>query len=430
MNTATPAPHRRKRWFWAIAAAALVAAVVAWILSPSPLERAIRDLKAAGYATSLAELAPPPAADADNAAPVYMAAFENLPPYPADYADSDSPFIKAYVNGFGTLVPQEKQAIRDWLQSHTGAFADIARARRLPRCRFNRDYRTLVTSLSVNEMSNAKKAQNALLYRALSSADAGNTGDVREALLDMRALADAFREDPLLLSQLVRIRCHEIMLDALDKCVTSDTSPDVLEMWAAALPPDDHFNGVMDRALRDEIAWAADELRTSRSPGSGASSWIQSRLIAQDAPAYLNRIPPLIAICEKPYFEIREQLAVMEKGDESGLAFLRPLTGKNMPLPGTIVSMTRLRARLTLLRTGLEWERTFKTTGRYPARVDVIDPCTGKTLLQRPEMGLLYSAGINGVDDGGVNEDGYEAEDDIPWKLRQHKPPAFDDASK
>ena len=127
---------KKLKWgAWGLLVLVLLA-IVAWTIANVAGEakfRAAADaLRAAGYATTAVELAPKPVPPAENAAPFYAAAFALAVP-PTDDA-------LAAPGGWGALDAERKASVRACVDANADAFEMLEKARKRPRCAFERDY--------------------------------------------------------------------------------------------------------------------------------------------------------------------------------------------------------------------------------------------------------------------------------------------------
>lgn len=398
--------------------------VVADIVTDARLKATLASLKKDGYATTLADAAPAaPPAD-KNAAPLYRKAFEELTATP----DHGVAVPSVDKGGFRALSKPDQAKLRDWLAANAETLGQFAAARAYGTCVFDRDWSKGFAVL-LPEIASVVKAGRTLSYRAQAFVEDGKPEAARAAVRDGFALADSIEKDPFLVSQLVRVVVISIHLKVVDFGVRADATEAELREWLKLVPAYDHFNGMMETAMRGELATAAGMAADPEGlmAGIGAAApyaGVLRPVFANDLRHHLSNMRRATEACRLPPWEASVAIEKLQKEAVSVVNWLHPVTAILMPaFAKTVENQKRVMAYLAVVRSGLECELAHATTKAYPATLDVIDPFTGKPLVYKPDKGLLYSFGPDGDDDGGepANTDpGGEQAGDIVWKLRKH----------
>lgn len=414
---------------------AVVLLVCAWVVADVVLtwriEVALANLERAGYATSLPKLAPSAVPEAENAATLYEAAYAKVKPRP----NLDNEIIALRKKGLDGLSAEEREDIEAWLRDNEPFFSAVRDARARPRCRFDHDYAggldaTLPARGSIVGMARMLKG------RAHWEAANGRTADAREWMKDVLRLADAMRDEPMIVSQLVRNVCTSMALKAVDEMVTKDSTDAELAAWRECLPAADAFDDMTERGWRGELAALAamPRMRATVEKFSGnipPKSKIHPVLYVflekawrADAPNYFAFMRNAIEATRRPPHEALKALEKLDEGASSVNKLLHPMIGVMKPaVVPSYRNFMQLKAKLVVVRAGIEAERTRLAGGRYPDAIDAIDPFAGKALTYKPDEGLFYSFGYDGDDDGGravtVDRETGEQDGDIVWTMRR-----------
>jgi hypothetical protein len=290
----------------------------------------------------------------------------------------------------------------------------------------------------------------------LLSADAvvkGTNGEHKDAVDDIIAgmkLGDALAQEPILMTQLVRIAIYGIMSRAVqDSFDAGELTPDFTEELLAHIAQADKRSAFAE-SLRGEFYSAAVHFSDLRRGGSvkefvGAPSGAPDTSLApsdvlmwtvyvspaggtwrnMDQQTYAAMIGRLSTSAEFASHEAVRQLRRIERDiDELPRNRIASRTLLR-PLPRACKAQARHEAVLDLMQMGLLIEQYNAQNGSYPATLDAIvpdlggsvpvDPFSGEEYHYQPsdDGSLLYSVGQNLVDDGGKHD---YREGDIVWR--------------
>jgi hypothetical protein len=419
-----PGSLRKSLW---IAGFVLVPPLAAWLVFYAVgswrLAEALSAARQAGHATTLAELAPPPLPAERNAAVHFQAAFALHP----DAGEGEPALARGIEVGFKGLSEAERKTALELLKGATGMFQRIRAGRALGSCRYDRDY-TRLYDRSLPWVRDSIRAARLLKLRAESEIAAGRGEEARETVRDLLALADSYRSEPIMITQLVRLVLVNLALELVHEAVSEGTSGSDLRAWLEIVPAPSTLDGALQGAYRGELAMGAE--LAGRSLGEavsrvGDSAAPQPWLSRTDLLApywkilgsnYLRRMIPLVEASGGPYLEAR---ARFESADEELKAstFYGDLLSRLL-IPALVKPMNHLartQAAMAVVRTGLEWEIERAARGRYPQETAVPDPLTGAPLRFDPEAGRISSTGSPGM----TAEDLEESR--MVWRLR-HPP--------
>lgn len=391
-----------KRAAWGLVVLAILA-VLAWttvnVVGAARVSSSLEALHEAGFATSAAQLAPPPLPADRNAAPFYSAAF-------ALVSEPEGALLEAYEEilekGAGAVPAEGRKAVRDWLDAHADALLLLERARTRPGCRFQRNYADGY-AMVLPELGPAMRLGAQLQVRAALQAESGDVAGARASVESMLGLADSLKEDPPLVSQLVRMAVIGRALTVIERAVTPATAEAELRAWRAAAKRIEVPPGLLAASFRMELAVGADLVRKGMSDPAlfvpiGADPSGESILFALgwpfirlSAPAYLDRLRQTAEAAGPPSWEAFRRLEPMMTSEYRDDGWLCA-----MLLPGSARSFGDLRAlasRAAVVVAGLDAELARRTSGAYPETIEAADPATGKSLVYDRAEGRIASAG-------------------------------------
>lgn len=375
---------RRAGW---LALVLLLVLVAAWtvlnVVGSSRWEGALGDLRRAGLSVSPATLAPPAVPVSENAAPYYMAAFGLY--VAEDPQSADEKQVRA-------MSEEERGRLRTWLSRNSESFEMIARARKRPLCRFERDYSQGFAML-LPELGPMTRIAEALRLRAEVQALDGDGAGARESIRSIFALADTQKTEPILIVQLVRVSMMARALEGVAACVTAETGEDELKEWRAIVPdPDVAFAGSLQAAFRGEMAMVADlmsrpspeVLGREMSQFEGPFGWLFRPWLLSDGGRYMSIMRRAADASVRPYPEARVEFDELDRLCKWSSPWTLPMC--TLLMPATMQSLnatTAARARLAVTRAGLA------ATGRPAAPVTEINPFTGKPLTLDAATGRI-----------------------------------------
>ena len=286
--------------------------------------------------------------------------------------------------------------------------------------------------MDLSHLSKIRHFSRLLRVETLLAALEGDPDRACEALMDGLATHRPLQQEPILISQLVRIACNGITLDALNDTLGLAAYSDaqlarIQRAFDANYDPASLTNAlvserVFGNQIYDDPAPALAGQRWGGSflddmlPGSqealvrtaSAVGWFDS-----DRDRYFSIMDEMIEASALPYPEAREVMHRLEDRIDSGVLprlshFLLPALTR---LPDTIA---RNEASLTQGATAAAIERYRLATGAPPGQLDDLvpayleytpaDPFDMEPLRYRREGDsyVLYSVGQDGVDGGGT----------------------------
>ncbi|MDZ7615658.1 MAG: hypothetical protein U1E05_01560 [Patescibacteria group bacterium] len=402
----------------AVVSLGLLYAVLLGLASRS-LHRAYQALEADGRPMRLAEIVPPAIPDADNAALVYQAVVLLLRSEPAGEKD-----LFTQLDDFAAKMlddPSDAEAAASFrkLSRNEVAMAvreTIERGTLKPGCRYELDY-SQGAGMLLPHLAHLRSLSRILCATArVQAADGDHTGAWRTVVTALR-FADAVKEEPILVSQLVRLAQFKMAIAALQavaaQAVPSDSQ--AAEMAALLKSFDDH--GPLVASLDGERLalgeWAfglgSDARQTLEIPSWGVTLATFVRpLLRYDHAAYLGVMHAYAKNAVEPHSASDAELGDDLTGNVPRYCVLTRLL---VPALSTIkVKFVATTAESRVTRAGLAVLRHRVEHGVYPATLaelsiqSLIDPFSQRTLIYRPGPHgfTLYSIGKNMTDDGGT----------------------------
>jgi len=277
----------------------------------------------------------------------------------------------------------------------------------------------------------------------------GSYADAVDDILAGMKLGDALAVEPVLFSQLIRLAMYDIIYSAVRSTTDgSDLPPDLAHRLIAHVAQADHREGLVE-ALRAELY-----IGQMRFQGIGRGEWPDPSAAAPAQPSLVDEITErlsgaffeqrflhanqesfttvmnqLILAATLPYYDavpVVEQVA----GYIENPPHMHFLSAALLPSPDPCALQARHEAVLDLMQMGLLIEQHKAQHRSYPPTLDAIasdlggslpvDPFTGEEYHYRRSEGdfVLYSVGLNLVDDGGTHN---FREGDIVWRGKRER---------
>ncbi len=259
-------------------------------------------------------------------------------------------------------------------------------------------------------------------------------GDNLEAVEDIIAgmkLGNALAQEPLVISQLVRIAVYGVMTDAVQDCFDgSDFSQELVRRLVTHIAQGDNRHAFAESMAGERYTGIeAFSMFRSNTPetfnGGVIRLWLD-----MDESRYLELMNRTVSVAELPYYEAAPELEHIEK-EIDNLSFFH--FNSTILLP-SVPRLSRVQARheatLDLMQMGIMIEQHHAREGSYPENLDAIAPDLGGDLPVDPFTGeayqyclsedgfLLYSVGQNLSDDGGRH---HWRDGDWVWRGREEQ---------
>jgi hypothetical protein len=393
------------------------------------VEKRLEAIRAQGFPVTLGELndwypAPPPGHDA---ADLYQQAFLKYLDDPTwEEKENQLPVV-----GTGELPPRGeplpddmKALIAEYLERNAEALRLLHQAAAMPECRFPIDLRAGAMVL-LPHLASLRQGARLMLLEGLLDAEEGRTAEATESVIATVGLADAVRNEPILISYLVRIACLSISCSNLENLLHKAPLDDKTLQELTRTFHDAERPEVAVRAFVGERCFGADFFRNpaGRIAASGGQNvpvhpLAVIGLLDADFRYYLDLMDPQVEMSRLP---VEERGKAIEASDleqaVKDLPSYAIITRMLVPaLARALGEETKNVARLRTARTALAVERYRLKHGQLPEGLEALvpeilesvplDPYDAKPLrYRRLERGyVVYSIGSNMVDDGGIEK--------------------------
>jgi len=421
-----------KGWHVTFVAIAAVVGLIALyiVVTRSRLDHRLEALRAAGYPTTLAELAEynKLPAGTPNAAGVYVGAFAAYVP-PLD-ATSVPHLGSAQWPDRGTPLPEPMaKAISQCVTDNQLCLSLLHKAAGIQDCDHDWDWRQLAAT-SFSQLAEVKHCAQLL---ALGAAYYSYTGDPNAAVRcieDGLRLTDSLRREPALLSYLLRTACVGLIVGSLDRSLSATTFTDeqLTELDKALTAA----AGTLDltQAMITERCIMIETCRNPflmAGPGQSAGPRMLPGMTRTGIADTLDYMGDCIEASKLPPAErlagFREAAKKMDD-----LSFLHVMIKMLAPSTGRVAELSlRAQAHVDMARTALAIERYRLATGKVPESLGElvpqyvkevpIDPFDGQPIrYKRTDPGYrLYSILEDGQDNGGKGKDEVNRGDPYDW---------------
>jgi hypothetical protein len=408
--------------------------------SSAKLRRAYANLEKAGRPMNRADVIPAKIPDTENAAPLYESAIMLLKAQPApeknllEYlGDLSEKFMKddlaaGKCDELQQLVQRESVAL---------ALSIVEQGTQRRSCRFDHDYDAGIYML-LTHLAEMRHLARILATHVCFEARTGSPESAWGRVPAQLRLADALLNEPVIVSQLVRIRTIELVCRTIRKLCeiappTEQQSRDiasVLESFDSVRPlvfaidserllfGEWVFNLPKRKLLKepDILDWSDDFLGVVK-------IYFKPTFLA-DRAAYLRIMQEYAQQFERP--SSREEMQALEERIETE-SERYPLTRVLTPGMNRVKQIhNQMLAELRIVRTGLALLQYKQTEDAFPATLEAIglgdikDPFSDGPLLYRSHADgfILYSVGPDRKDNGGQPKQENLNEDwDIVWQF-------------
>lgn len=427
------------------------------------LNNKIAELKAQGKPMTIEEIAPPTVPDKDNAAILYNKAFvlmtsgEGGKPYiPNKERGTENKTIKTitYVESFSDIsewTDEQKREVPKLINSKE--IQEIYKLLKVgsekAKCNFEHNYKDAFEIL-MPELSYMRDSARLICAKALLEAESGKTQEAFDTLLVGLKISNHLKDEPILISQLVRIACDNIIIECIKN--TSDSK---------GIPPEKTTLIINELSTHTDIEPFIKCMDGERTFGMEVfGRMIQEKMQPNEMGWYMSERIPLwvklyptllfrpmqkkdfihyLILMTKmrdkynfPYYEKTQQTSTDEQIEQ--LPKYCVLTRMITPALDRVRTLaTEHQANIDICRIGLALKIYKAKKGHYPENLDSltwevlreipIDPFSGEEFkYSRYIMGFkLYSIGPNMQDNYGtpkVKEQDSSAyyDYDIVWK--------------
>jgi len=408
-------------------------------ISSAKLSRAYADLKKDGRPMRQADVIPPEVDDAENAALLYESAALLLKAQPAPEGN-----LLEYLGGLSqTFVKESLESdklveLQQLIEQDvvTQALSIVEQGTQRRSCRFHRDYTTGIYILLPN-LSNLRQLSRILSAKACIEARAGNLDNAWNVVHTQLKLADAMRNEPIMVSQIVRYRmirlsCGTIreackiappneqqyrsiedLLAGLDDIAPIVRAIDgerlLLGEWAFNLPKNELYKVRMELDQPEDMPGIIQRLiilRATFKPLFLADRATYMRLMHKSAQLFqLFGDSYSHEQANNELYKLSSDIDKMERNEKRHL-----LTSMLFPSMIRVKQIHReMTAELRIMRVGLALLQHKQSRDAFPDTLealklsDIIDPYSAEPLRYKAQGQdfILYSIGPDKKDNGG-----------------------------
>ena len=429
----------------------ILASLIMNVIFGRELRQTMAKLKAEGRALTIAEIRPAPIPDDQNAAPLFQKAGEMLGTYIQDRPVlSVAPAIKELSDlissnsysmmDISTWSPAHREALPRLIQSPEMAqlFAVLHEASQKPGYNNNLKYED-GPGMFMPRLGRIREMVRFLSIRAELAAQAGNGAEAFAIVLEGLKLVDLLRQEPTLITQLLRIACDQIMIACMERMADkTDVQADqaralIVELakhtdstpWLRAMDVERVGMGLwcyqfIQHSSFKDFSKIISELGEHRDlPRLLCVKYAMPSILKKEMVIFLTLQPQQQDYYKVPYYQVAATIRNHPLEDQISEYWLIPKHGILLPLllpnlDGVVARKAEHDAAVDVARVGLGLKLFKQKNGAYPETLDKlapeflenipVDPCTGKPLVYRKaDAGfILYSLGKNQQDDNGM----------------------------
>ena len=318
-------------------------------------------------------------------------------------------------------------------------------------CRFPIEFEKGISAL-LSHAQKMRSVQRLLQMEARVRMHRGDVDGALESISHMLKAAQALDQQTTLIEHLVRVALYTVAFSEAEFLLneTQLTEPQLasLQQQLAALDLKSGLTTGMvgERGMGYVTFQQVHTLGDVQAIGGGSApgGWEDKINIEVGRPAdcqkYLELMGEMIAASREPFPAARERVELVDQklkvlmGTQNPLErFKYVVTGLLTPATGKAFdAVARILARRDALVAAIAAERYRQPNGSYPAKLDDLtpdflpavptDPFSGQPLrmISGPEEVVVYSVGVNGSDDQGV-ENEHRGEPDIVVRVKAAK---------
>jgi hypothetical protein len=444
----------RKTWRYtaALVALLLLAHLALNAVAGRQLGKELARLRAQGAPLTLAQAAPPPVPDSENAAGLYEKAFAGLRLTARKDVEAVRHFLGS-AEGARAKPPRptlaEMEAI---LARHEADFRLLEQGSKRPVARFPVDWEHPAQALFPH-LARVRNATRFLCAKAVVDTRHGRAGDALQDLAISIRMSNHISAEPTIIAQYFRVACISIVAAALPQVMAAPpptaaesrafydllSKVDIMGPWVRSMEGERTFGlSVFDElrhARSGEFAygllggWVQPEATTGvlerflmwAGRVALTRAWPLTRILWQpflrlDEVQYLRHMQVLVALAGKSYEQNVKGQQRLEK-EKARLPWYAVVTNTLAPI-FTRATQARDEARATVgvMQAALALRDYQIQHGSYPASLSDLraaggwaiphDPFSGKPFLYRREGAgyLVYSVGPDLKDDGGIGQ--------------------------
>lgn len=382
------------------------------------LREKLAELERSGEPFRLTDFAPPMPSEEENAAQIWNTIWSQL-----TWSElSEGEYGREAFNRFssnGSVSDEDRGTLQELLNRHAALFEMARQNLTRPRCVYDLKYEDAYAML-LPHLSKSLRFSKMLALRACLEPETWEE-DCRLLI----SLGESLREEPLLVSQLVRgviySRLWELLKKSMEEGVPSTRRRDLIELLSKTgtrIPLSRILQ--LERACGMKMFSDGLENLSMLADASGRTTWfrevptwIARPLVKREFARFLDFNRKAIDSVSKTPLEARPALQKLEQEIQS-------LDGDPFWMFADCFCVSVTKASDNLLE--MDVNHLLARISLGDGEVSAVDPFDGKPMRSRDdgEFRILWSVGRNGVDDGGGDEEGPDGQPmDIVWRVKK-----------
>ena len=278
-------------------------------------------------------------------------------------------------------MPEEMKAdISAYLAANAQALEILHKAAAIEGCRFDVDF-PQGYGISLLHIAKLRHAAQMLELQAMMKVEAGKPDEGAMAIEDSFAIARALQNEPVLISQLVRLSVASLSVSSLERVLSRTTlGEQQLTDLSKTIASQENPEALM-RGLAGERCTGEDLFNNfSRysgpvtKPAAELPLWQLSGLKAMDHLRYLQLMAELVRIAGGSAKDVRDITKNLEKKVHQVPRLYFQTTKLVSWLEGVNEEQLKIFARLRSARVGIAVERFRMANGRLPDLLDELTP--------------------------------------------------------
>jgi len=428
----------------------ILASLIMNVVFSRELRQTFAKLKAEGRALTIAEIRPAPIPDDQNAAPLFQKAAELMG---RSSYNKPAPKAAPTIEELSGLIESNRYTALDisiWPAAHREAlprliqspemaqlFAVLHEASQKSGYNNNPKYED-GPGMRLPSIGSIRTMARFLSIRAELAAQNGNTDEAFSTIQEGLKLADLLKQEPVLVSQIVRIACDIVMIDCMERMADKTDIPAdqaralIAELakhtdatpWIRAMDGERVgmglwlYNAIQRGSFRDFNLLLPTEMDSHRSL-CWTFKYPMAPFLKKEMVIFLTLQPKHQDYYKVPYYQVTATIRNHPLEDQIAEYWLIPKHGFLLPLmlpnlDSLVTKNAEHDAAIAVARVGLGLKLFKQKNGVYPDTLDKlapefldaipVDPFTGKALIYRKtDAGfILYSLGKNQQDDNGT----------------------------
>jgi ABC-type transport system involved in multi-copper enzyme maturation permease subunit len=352
------------------------------------------------------------------------------------------------------LSDEQEQDLREMLAAVNDARVESLKLADMPEGRYPLTWAPVLIWTVLNDQQQSRTV--AILLRG-ESANRAQTGDVDGALRAVRAILNVARatgDEPILISQLIRMAGRKVAVEALERALAQGAPSESELVRLQRMLEEEEREPLLIRAYRSERAFFHETMEQIRSgklkvsqfaPGGPAQDLALAASAKTAHPWGLRHLNRLVELERLPLHEQIAAGAELDAEVKKGPWIYQQLS------PSTFSVNAAYRRSLTWMRSAIAAvaaERFRRQQGRWPTSIEEmvpaflaavpLDPRDGEPLRMRrlEDRIVIYSIGDDGQDNGGKIHSGKDV--DCPgsdlgfrlWDVKQRQKAATPGVSR